>query len=231
MPPRVKRDMIAWWGPVLNETYAASDAGIGTLISSEESLAKPGSVGRASPFTEILVIDDDGNQVTAGETGTIYLRNRLGGDMRYHNDELKTAEAHVAPGVVTVGDVGYLDDDGYLFLSDRKIDMIISGGVNIYPVEIEAHLMGHPSVLDAAVFGIPDDEFGEQVKAAVLVADDIQPSNGLAAELAEYCRTSLAGYKVPRSFDFTDTFPRTETGKLLKRVLRQPYWEGRQRQI
>ncbi len=230
-PPAVKRDMIEWWGPVLHETYAASDAGIGTLISSTEWLARPGSVGRASPFTEILIVDDDGHELPPGEPGTIYFRNRLGGDVSYHNDPAKTASAHLAPGVVTVGDVGHLDGDGYLFLSDRKIDMIISGGVNIYPAEIEAHLSSHPSVLDAAVFGVPDDEFGEQVKAAVLLVDGVEPDDHVAAELTAFCRRSLAGYKVPRSFDFPDEFPRTETGKLLKRVLRAPYWLGHDRQI
>jgi long-chain acyl-CoA synthetase len=230
-PPQVKREMIDWWGPVLHEAYAASDAGVGTLISSDEWLTKPGSVGRASPLSEILIVDDDGNQLPDGETGTICFRNRLGGDVRYHNDVAKTAQAHVAPGVVTVGDVGYLDHDGYLFLSDRKIDMIISGGVNVYPAEVENHLLSHPAVLDAAVFGIPDDEFGERVKAAVLVADDVEPDDQLAATLTEHCRSSLAGYKVPRSFDFPREFPRTETGKLPKRVLRQPYWEGHDRQI
>ena len=230
-PPEIKRAMIEWWGPVLHETYAASDAGVGTLISSAEWLAKPGSVGRPSPFSEILIIDDDGHELPAGETGTIYIRNRLGGDVSYHNDPAKTAAAHLAPGVVTAGDIGYLDADGYLYLSDRKIDMIISGGVNIYPAEIEACLMSHPAVLDAAVFGIPDDEFGEQVKAAVLLADGFEPSDDLIAELTRDCRSCLAGYKVPRSFDFPSTFPRTATGKLIKRLLRNPYWEGLERQI
>jgi len=230
-PPAIKRAMIEWWGPVLHETYAASDAGIGTVISSTEWLAKPGSVGRASPLTEILIVDDDGRELPAGEVGTIYFRNRLGGDVSYHNDPAKTAAAHLAPGVVTVGDVGYLDDDGYLFLSDRKVDMIISGGVNIYPAEIEAHLSSHPLVLDAAVFGIPDDEYGEQVKAAVLLVDGAEPDEDVVAELTAFCRRSLAGYKIPRSFDFPDDFPRTETGKLLKRELRAPYWVGHGRQI
>ncbi len=230
-PPEIKRAMIDWWGPVINETYAASDGGIGTLISSEEWLAKPGSVGTPSPLSEIIVVDDDGHPVPPGQVGTIYIQNRLGGDVSYHNDHAKTEAAHLAPGVVTVGDVGYLDDDGYLFLSDRKIDMIISGGVNIYPAEIEARLMGHPSIADAAVFGVPDDDFGEQVKAAVLLADDIEPDDDLIAELSEFCRDELAGYKVPRSFDFPDEFPRTATGKLIKRVLRDPYWVDHDREI
>ena len=230
-PPMVKRAMIEWWGPVIHETYAASDGGIGTLISSEEWLRKEGSVGRASPLSTILVVDDDGNPLPAGQVGTIYIQNRLGGDVSYHNDHEKTEAAHLAPGVVTVGDVGYLDDDGYLFLSDRKIDMVISGGVNIYPAEIEARLMSHPAVNDAAVFGVPDDEFGEQVKAAVLLADGVDGSPELADDLAAFCREELAGYKVPRSFDFPTEFPRTPTGKLVKRVLRDPYWVGSDRVI
>jgi long-chain acyl-CoA synthetase len=230
-PPAIKRAMIEWWGPVINETYAASDGGIGTLISSDEWLAKPGSVGRASPLSTILVVDDDGHPVPTGQVGTIYIQNRLGGDVSYHNDHEKTERAHLAPGVVTVGDVGYLDDDGYLFLSDRKIDMIISGGVNIYPAEIEARLLDHPAVVDAAVFGVPDDEFGEQVKAAVVLTDDLEPTDALIEQLTEFCREQLAGYKVPRSFVFPAEFPRTATGKLLKRLLRDPYWEGEQRSI
>jgi len=132
---------------------------------------------------------------------------------------------------MTVGDVGYVDDDGYLFLVDRKVDMIISGGVNIYPTEIEARLISHPAVVDAGVFGIPDDEYGEEVKAAILLADGYVGSDELADELAGFCREELAGFKVPRSFDFLDDFPRTATGKLLKRVLRDPYWAATERQI
>jgi len=230
-PPDLKRAMIDWWGPVLFEVYAATDAGTGTLISSDEWLRKPGSVGKASPLSEILVVDEDGHAVGPNEVGSVYIVNRLGGDVAYHNDPDKTEAAHLAPGVVTVGDVGYLDDDGYLYLVDRKIDMIISGGVNIYPAEIEARLMGHPAVLDAAVFGIPDDEFGEQLKAAVLLVDGVEPSAALVDDLTSFCREGLAGYKTPRSFDFPAEFPRTDTGKLLKRVLRDPYWIDLDRRI
>jgi len=230
-PPEVKRAMIEWWGPVINETYAASDAGVGTLISSAEWLTKPGSVGRASPLSEIIVIDDEGKNAAPGQVGTIYFKNRLGGDVSYHNDHDKTEAAHLAPGVVTVGDVGYVDDDGFLFLADRKIDMIISGGVNIYPAEIEARLMEHPAVIDVAVFGVPDDDFGEQVKAAILLVEGYEPPDDFSHELMSFCRHTLAGYKVPRSFDFPDEFPRTATGKLLKRHLRDPYWADVERQI
>jgi long-chain acyl-CoA synthetase len=230
-PPAVKRQMIDWWGPVIYEIYAATDAGVGTKISSEEWLAKPGSVGKAVPVSEIVIVDENGNRVGPNEVGTIYIKSLLGTELSYHGDPDKTASAHLDPSTVTVGDVGYLDDDGYLFLSDRKIDMIISGGVNIYPAEIEAHLITHPAVADVGVFGVPDDEFGEQVKAAVLLHDGHAPSDELAAELTAFCRDGLAGFKVPRSFDFLDEFPRTATGKLEKRRLRDPYWEGRARSI
>jgi long-chain acyl-CoA synthetase len=200
-------------------------------VTGEEWLTRPGTVGRPLPVVSIEIVGDDGEVLPTGEVGTVYVRNLIGGDFAYHGAPEKTAEAHRAPGVMTVGDVGYLDDDGYLFLCDRKIDMIISGGVNIYPAEIEAVLLNHPAVLDAAVFGIPHDEFGEQVKAVVQLAPDQAPSAELAAGITVYAREHLAGYKVPRSIDFTDEFPRTETGKLLKRQLRDPYWTGRQRAI
>jgi long-chain acyl-CoA synthetase len=230
-PPAVKRQMIEWWGPIVWELYAATDAGIGTLIGSDDWLAHPGSVGRAVPVSEIVVVDGDGRRSAPGEVGTVYVKSLMGVDYSYLGDQDKTDAAHLEPGTVTVGDVGYVDEDGYLFLSDRKIDMVISGGVNIYPAEIEAHLIAHPAVADVAVFGVPDDEFGEQLKAAVLLIDDVQPSDALADELGAFCRDGLAGYKVPRSFDFLDDFPRTATGKLLKRELRDPYWQGSDRSI
>ncbi len=182
-------------------------------------------------FIYAIHIRDTVFTVAQGAGLFVYLRNLIGGDFSYHNAPEKTAESHREPGVMTVGDVGYLDDDGYLFLCDRKIDMIISGGVNIYPAEIEAALLNHPAVLDAAVFGIPNYEFGEEVKAVVQLAPGQTPSAQLAAELTAYAREHLGGYKVPRSIDFTDEFPRTETGKLLKRQLRDPYWAGRERAI
>jgi long-chain acyl-CoA synthetase len=222
-PPEIKRAMIEWWGPVLHETYAASDAGVGTLISSAEWLAKPGSVGRPSPFSEILIIDDDGHELPAGETGTIYIRNRLGGDVSYHNDPAKTAAAHLAPGVVTAGDIGYLDADGYLYLSDRKIDMIISGGVNIYPAEIEAVLLQHPAVRDAAVVGVPNAEWGEEVKGVVERLDDGPAEADLEASLLGFCREHLARFKCPQSIDIVDKLPRSDNGKLYKRRLRESY--------
>ena len=230
--PEVKRQMLEWWGPVVHELYSATETGgLGCLVTGDDWLTRPGTVGRPLPVVAIEIVGDDGEVLPAGEVGTVYVRNLIGGDFAYHGAPEKTAEAHRAPGVMTVGDVGYLDDDGYLFLCDRKIDMIISGGVNIYPAEIEAVLINHPAVLDAAVFGIPHDEFGEEVKAVVQLAPGQTPSAGLAADITAYAREHLGGYKVPRSIDFTDEFPRTETGKLLKRRLRDPYWADRERAI
>jgi long-chain acyl-CoA synthetase len=230
--PEVKRQMLEWWGPVIHELYSATESGgLGCFITGDEWLTKPGTVGRPLPVMAIEIVGDDGRVLPANEVGTVYMRNLIGGDFTYHGAPEKTAEAHREPGVMTVGDVGYLDDDGYLFLCDRKIDMIISGGVNIYPAEIEAVLLNHPAVLDAAVFGIPHDEFGEEVKAVIELAPGRQPSDRLAAEITAYAREHLAGYKVPRSIDFTDEFPRTETGKLVKRELRDRYWAGKERAI
>jgi long-chain acyl-CoA synthetase len=230
-PPEVKRQMIEWWGPVINEMYGASESGgAGCTVTSEQWLAKPGTVGPPLPTTEVLIIGADGERLGPNETGQIYLRNLLGTDFEYLGDPSKTAEAHLEPGVFTFGDIGHVDDDGYLFLSDRKIDMIISGGVNIYPAEIEAVLITHPAVADVGVFGVPNDEFGEEVKAVVELADGHEPSDDLEHELKRLCRDRLAGYMVPRSIDF-ETLPRTATGKLLKKELRAPYWEGIDRAI
>ena len=230
-PPEVKRRMIDWWGPVVNELYGATEGGVsvGFTCTSEEWLAKPGTVGKALPTTELHVLDDDGNTLGADEVGQIYLRSLLGSDFEYLGDKDKTDSVHRSPGLFTYGDIGYVDEDGFLFLSDRKIDMIISGGVNIYPAEIESVLMQHPSVADVGVFGIPDEEFGEQVKAAVELIEGADES-AVEIELRNLCREQLAGYMVPRSFDFGD-LPRTPTGKLPKRELRATYWEGTGRAI
>jgi long-chain acyl-CoA synthetase len=183
------------------------------------------------PICELRIVTDDGRSAAPLEEGVIHVRSLIGTDFEYLGEPGKTAEAHAEPGYFTLGDIGYLDDDGYLFLSDRRIDMIISGGVNIYPAEIEAVLINHPAVLDVAVFGVPDEEFGEQVKAAVQLVPEADWSLELEAELAALAREHLAGYKVPRSFDVVDEMPRSEAGKLLKRQLRGPYWEGTGRRI
>ncbi len=227
-PVDVKKKMIAWWGPVVYEYYAASEGG-GTLVTPQEWTQKPGTVGRAWAGSAIRILDDDGNDCATGTPGTVYMA--LGtADFEYHGDKNKTA-ANRRDGFFTVGDIGYLDDDGYLFLCDRKIDMIIAGGVNIYPTEIESALLAHPKVGDAAVFGIPNEDWGEEVKAAIEPAAGVEPGAPLAEELAEFCRQTLAKYKCPRSFDFVREMPRDPNGKLFKRKLRDPYWQGRERAI
>ncbi len=230
-PQDVKRRMIEWWGPKITEYYGGTEGGVASLATSEQWLAKPGTLGPVLDSMEVIVVDDDGQRLGANQPGTLYLRNKMGTDFEYHGDPEKTAKAHLEPGVFTLGDVGYLDEDGWLFMSDRKIDMIISGGVNIYPAEIEGVLVAHPAVADAAVFGIPNEEFGEEVKAAVELAPGYEASDELLADISAFCRTKLAGYKVPRSIDVEATLPRHPTGKLYKRLLRDRYWEGVGRSI
>ncbi len=227
----VKQRMLDWWGTSVTEYYGGTEGGFLTMISGAEWLERPGSLGQPTAMTELMIVDDDGQPCATGTPGQIYFKNKMGSDFTYHKAPEKTEAAHLAPGVGTLGDVGYLDDAGYLFMSDRKIDMIISGGVNIYPAEIEGVLVGHPAVVDAAVFGIPDDEMGEQVKAAVELAEGFTSSDALAVELIAFVRASLAGYKAPKSVDFVATLPRHPTGKLYKRLLRDPYWEGSGRSI
>ncbi len=227
-PADVKRAMIDWWGPVVSEYYGGTEGGFISTITASEWLERPGSVGRVIPTMEVTVVDEHGAALPAGEVGELWFRSLLGIDFEYHNDPAKTAAAHREPGVGTLGDVGYLDADGYLYLSDRKIDLIISGGVNIYPAEIEGILSGHPDVADVAVIGIPDDEMGEQVLAVVELAASAVAGEAMAASLAAHCRAHLAGYKCPRRWDFTDALPRNEVGKLSKKALRAPYWtDGR----
>ncbi len=230
-PPVVKQSMIDWWGPVITEYYGSTEGSVITLIDSNEWVVKGGSVGKALPNMEILVVGDDGTHLGPNESGTLYFRNAMGTDFEYHNAPEKTADSHLEPGVFTTGDVGYLDDEGYLWLSDRKIDMIISGGVNIYPAEIEGVLGGHPLVGDVAVIGVPNEEFGEEVKAIVVPNDGVEASDDMVATLVAHCREHLAGYKRPRSFDFADALPRTGTGKIQKAKLRGPFWEGHDRAI
>jgi long-chain acyl-CoA synthetase len=229
--PEVKRQMIEWWGPKVTEYYGATEGGVVSIISAEEWLRKPGSVGRPMSNMELKIVDDDDNEVPVGEEGVIHVRNSMGGDFEYLGEPEKTAEAHRVPGFFTLGDIGYLDTDGYLYLSDRKIDMIISGGVNIYPAEIEGVLTAHPAVVDVAVFGVPNEEFGEEVKAALQLTPGTEWDDDLRDDIVAYCRERLAGYKVPRSFDVVPTVPRSEAGKLLKRELRTPYWDAVGRKI
>ena len=223
-PPEVKRRMIDWFGPIVYEYYGSTESSVTTVISAQEWLERPGSVGRPLGTTEVHVLTEDGRPAAPGENGRIWFRFTSGDDVEYWGDEEKTRSVHRPDGLFTTGDVGRLDEDGYLYLADRAIDMIISGGVNIYPAEIEGVLITHPAVRDVAVFGVPDEEFGEQVKAAVELADGHAPSDALTEELIAHVRASLAGYKAPRSIDYVDEMPRTPTGKLYKRLLKEPYW-------
>jgi len=228
----VKRAMIDWWGPVLVEYWGATEGGVCTLVGAPDWLAHPGTVGRAVPAYEVFATDDDGRRLPAGETGTLYCRHvQLARPFEYHRAASKTAEAYHPTGAFTTGDVGRVDAEGWVHLSDRKSHMIITGGVNVYPAEVEQVLQLHPAVADAGVFGIPDDEWGESVKAAVELADGVAGSPALAAEILAFARQRLARYKVPRSIDFMARLPRHPTGKLLVRLLREPYWQGRERRI
>ncbi|MFC8699230.1 acyl-CoA synthetase [Streptomyces parvus] len=227
-PDHVKRAMIDWWGSCVEEYYAASEGG-GAFATAEDWLKKPGTVGKAWPISELAVFDDDGNRLPAGELGTVYMKMSTGG-FSYHKDETKTRNNRIGD-YFTVGDLGVLDADGYLFLRDRKIDMIIAGGVNIYPAEIESALLTHPAVADAAAFGIPHADRGEEVKAVVEPAEGHTPSDALAAAILAHCEERLAGYKRPRSLDFITAMPRDPNGKLYKRRLREPYWEGFERPL
>jgi long-chain acyl-CoA synthetase len=227
-PVEVKKRMLAWWGPVIYEYYAASEGG-GTLATPQDWVKKPGTVGKAWPLSEIKIFDDAGQPCAPMEVGTVYMR-MADHRFEYHKDKKKT-DAAWKDGLFTVGDAGYLDADGFLFLCDRKSDMIISGGVNIYPAEIEGALITHPQVRDVAVFGIPDDDWGEQVKAVVELHTGAAPTPALASEIREFLVDKLAKHKIPKTIDFVDALPRDPSGKLYKRKLRDPYWQGRDRQI
>ncbi len=228
----VKRRMIEWWGPVLVEYWGGTEGGVNTLIGSEEWLAHPGSVGRALPGFEVFAVDPAGARLGAGEVGDLYCRSHASTQpFAYHGDAEKTAAAYLEPGVYTIGDVGSVDAEGHVRLADRRSHMIISGGVNIYPAEIEQVIGEHPAVADVAVFGIPDDEWGESVKAAVELRPGEVATPALEAAILADARAHLAGYKVPRSIDFEAELPRHPSGKLYVRRLRDPYWAGRDRKI
>lgn len=225
-PKQVKQQMIDWWGMVVYEYYSATEAVGLTHVTSEEWLKKPGTVGK--PVFGILhVCDDEGNEVPTGESGLLYFEMpRL--PFTYHKDEAKTKDTQHPrhENWAAIGDVGYVDEDGFLFLNDRANFMIISGGVNIYPQEIEDSLMMHPKVADVAVFGVPNKEMGEEVKAVVQLEDGIQSNSELIKELMDYARDNIAHYKCPKSIDFLAKLPRLPTGKLYKKPLRAQYWEG-----
>jgi long-chain acyl-CoA synthetase len=221
-PVPVKRAMIEWLGPILREYYGSTEANGFTFCDSEEWLAHPGTVGRAI-FGTVLILDEDEKPLPPGVVGTVWFEGAT--NFAYYHDAAKTAEGRDPAGQrSTVGDVGSVDEDGYLYLTDRKTYMIISGGVNIYPQEIENLLITHPKVLDAAVFGVPNADLGEEVKAVVQAADGVAPGPGLERELIEFCRREVAHYKCPHSVDFEPELPRLPTGKLYKRLLRDRYW-------
>jgi long-chain acyl-CoA synthetase len=219
-PVPVKRVMFEWLGPIIHEYYNATEAIGGTKIGPEEWLAHPGSVGRVGPDAHIL--DDEFNDVQTGAPGTLWFDSTV--QVTYHGDPDKAASQTSPQGYRTVGDMGYIDAEGYLFLTDRATFMIVSGGVNIYPQEIEAELSAHPSIADVAVFGVPNAEFGEEVKAVVQLTPGVTPSPELAAEIQGWCRDHFAHYKCPRSIDFIEEMPRDPSGKLYKKRLRDEYW-------
>jgi long-chain acyl-CoA synthetase len=227
-PPDVKRQMLQWWGPVVTEYYAASEGG-GTVITGAQWLERPGSVGLPWPGSQILILDENGSDVPAGQTGLVYMKMGTS-TFDYYKDEAKTLASR-ARGMFTVGDIGYLDADGYLFICDRKSDMIISGGVNIYPAEIESALAAHPAVADVAVFGIPHEDWGEEIKAVIQPAPGAEPGPALTVELLAFLDGRLARFKLPRTIDYVPELPRDPNGKLYKRRLRDPYWAGRDRSI
>jgi long-chain acyl-CoA synthetase len=220
-PVDVKRRMIEWWGPVIEEYYAATEGG-GTYITSKEWLAKPGSVGKATAGAAVE-IRQEGAAVDPGVVGTVWFRRSEIEPFEYHKDPAKTASVHDG-NFFTLGDMGYMDEDGYVFLTGRSAELIISGGVNIYPAEIDAVLLEHPAVADVACVGVPNEEWGEEVKAVVQVRDGYDAGDELARELIAFCRDRVAHFKCPHSVDFVTDLPRYETGKLYRRLIRDRYW-------
>jgi long-chain acyl-CoA synthetase len=226
-PPDIKCQMIQWWGPIIHEAYAASELGWISHIDSVDALQKPGSVGRPVPGTILKILAEDGEERPAGQVGLIYVRQAAVPDFTYNNNALARRQIE-RDALWTLGDMGFVDTDGYLYVVDRKSDMVISGGVNIYPAEIESVLVTMPGVADCAVFGVPDDDFGESLVAVV------QPADGALLDVGQvqsYLRERIAAYKVPRQVTFHEQLPREDTGKIFKRKLRDPYWENAQRRV
>ncbi|MCP5153157.1 MAG: AMP-binding protein [Ectothiorhodospiraceae bacterium] len=226
-PPEVKRAIIEWWGPILREYYGSTECSLIASASSAEWLARPGTVGLPSPGARVEVRDEDGRPVSAGTLGEIWVRLAQAPDFTYHNrDDARREMEH--DGLLATGDLGSLDSDGYIYVQDRKKDMVISGGVNIYPAEVEAVLAGHPEVRDCAVFGIPDEEYGESLACAI----EREPGSTLDADtVRDWLRGRLASYKVPRVVAFHDALPRLDNGKIYKTGLREPYWRDARRRI
>lgn len=226
-PVEVKHRMMEWFGPIIHEYYGGTEGFAGTTIGPQDWLAHPGSVG--IPMAPVHVVGEDGQELPAGESGELYFEG--GPDFEYFKDPAKTASVYNDRGWRSLGDMGYVDSDGFLYLTDRSTFTIVSGGVNIYPQEAENLLVMHPKLVDAAVFGVPNDDFGEEVKAVVQPADGVMPGPELEAELIEYCRAHLAGYKCPHTVEFARKLPRDPNGKLYKRRIRDRYWQGRESRI
>ena len=229
-PPEVKHAMIEWFGPILSEYYAGSEGGAGFTIDSHEWLKKPGSVGKRPQLLQVRILDEAGKDLPNGQAGGIYHQLPPGGGFTYYKDQAKT-DANRVDGFFTMGDVGYFDEDDYLFLTGRNAETIISGGVNIYPQEVDNELIKHDAVADSATVGIPHDEWGEQVRAVILLKPGFAPSDQLAQEILDFGRKTLPAFKVPRGLDFVTELPRSEAGKIQRNKVRAPYWEGRTRQI
>jgi long-chain acyl-CoA synthetase len=228
-PVHVKRRMIAWWGPILYEYYAATEGGT-FFVDSEEWLRRPGTVGRSIGGRAVRILDEAGNPVSVGRPGYVYFAVPPEGRFEYFKAVEKTAAAHRGD-FYTLGDIGYLDEDGYLFLTGRSAETIISGGVNIYPQDVDDALSRHPAVYDVCTIGVPDEEWGESVKAVVELQPGSLPTGELERELLAFCRQHLAAFKCPRSVDFRSDLPRLATGKILRRAVRAPYWAGRDKTI
>ncbi|MEM8905832.1 MAG: AMP-binding protein, partial [Actinomycetota bacterium] len=223
-PVDVKRSMIEWWGPVLMDAYGATEVGTVCSITSEEWMENPGSVGRAVPPFTAMILDDDDQPVPANTEGRLFFEDSTGRGVIYPNDPEKTKAANLRPGVFTLGEIGYMNEGGFVFITDRFSDMIVSGGVNIYPAEAEQVIIEHPAVADVACIGVPHPEMGEQLKALVIPEEPASPPD--AQELIDWCRERLSTYKCPRSLDLVDDLGRNTMGKVNKRKLRAPYWEG-----
>jgi long-chain acyl-CoA synthetase len=228
-PVHVKQAMIEWFGPVINEYYAATEGGGGFTVTSEEWLKKPGTVGKPPPQYDNRILDDAGNEVGTGEVGTIYMKS-LGDKFEYYKDPEKTSSTYRGD-YFTLGDMGYFDEDGYLFLTGRTAELIISGGVNIYPQEVDSEIMKHPAVHEVCTIGIPNEEWGEEVRTVVQLNPGLEPTDELAAGIIDFARERLPHYKCPRQIDFAHDLPRLPTGKIQRRQVRDPYWAGRDRQI
>jgi long-chain acyl-CoA synthetase len=229
-PPEVKRAMIEWLGPILYEYYAGSEGGVGFTVTSEQWLERPGTVGRRPNPDAAKILDENGNECPPGVPGAIYMSLGVQGGFSYYKDEAKTQGAR-RDGYFTMGDIGYLDEDDWLFLTGRSAETIIAGGVNIYPQEIDNELIKHPAVEDSCTVGVPHDEYGEEVRAVIQLKPGYEPSEALKAEILDYGRRVLAKFKIPREIDFATDLPRSEAGKIQRNKVRAPYWEGRARAI